>query len=68
MTKINKLYAYWDQFEITRTIYLTTHSNDRLRRLKRDEIGFYFIQYKKVERIEQPEEIERINKFLNIKQ
>lgn len=67
MAKINKLFAYWDQFEITRKIYLTTHSNDRLRRLKRDEIGFYFIQYKKVERIEQPEEIERINKFLNIK-
>lgn len=66
MNKINKLIADWTKYDRV-PIYLTTHSNDRLRRLKRDEIGFYFIQYKKVERIEQPEEIERINKFINIK-
>jgi len=66
MNKIKKLIADWSKYDRV-PIYITTHSNNRQRRLKRDETGFYFIQYKKIERIEQADEIERIEQFLNIK-
>ena len=67
MTKINKLFAVWQPFEMKRSIYLTTFANDVKRALKLDEQGFYFILNKEKERITDVQEIERINQFLNIK-
>ena len=66
-TKINKLIAEWQPFEMKRSIYITTFQNNVKRALKRDEKGFYFILNKDIERIFDPQEIERINEFLNIK-
>ena len=67
MTKINKLFAVWQPFEMKRSIYLTTFQNDVKRSLCKDSEGFYFILNKEKERINDPLDIERIEQFLNIK-
>ena len=66
-TKINKLLAEGQPFEMKRSIYITTFQNNVKRSLCKDSEGFFFILNKDIERITDPEEIERITNFLNIK-
>ena len=68
MAKINKLFIKYDHFSTNcKGIYITTFQNNVKRSLLKDSEGFYFILNKEIERITDPEEIERINEFLNIK-
>ena len=67
MAKINKLLAEWQPFEMKRSIYITTFKNNVKRSLLKDSEGFLFILNKEIERITDPEDIERITNFLNIK-
>lgn len=68
MAKINKLFVQYDHFSTNcEGIYLTTFKNDVKRSLQRDSEGFFFILNKEKERINDPQDIERINQFLNIK-
>lgn len=68
MAKINKLFIKYDHFSTNcEGIYITTFQNNVKRSLQRDSEGFYFILNKEKQRITDPQEIERITNFLNIK-
>ena len=68
MAKINKLFVNYQHFGAIQTgVYLTTFGSETKRSLQSDSTGFFFIMNKEKQRITDPQEITRINEFLNIK-
>ena len=67
MAKINKLFINHDFFKRKTSYYITTFESEQKRALFCDDEGLYFNMNKEKQRITDPEEIERITNFLNIK-
>ena len=67
MAKINKLFINHDFFKRKTSYYITTFESEQKRALFCDDEGLYFNMNKEKQRITDPQEITRINEFLNIK-